>query len=467
MQLPKVFSKELHHQFVVFRKSYSVKRPSFRCNEVLFLKDGPGSGKTAVALDYCANHASALYFSFRSLDAALAPRIFSAAHPDVFSRCVTWSDFFEQLQAYYAKKSGAVFFDDAGMRNDKTDFLDQLQRMLEKNTRFRIFVVFLLRPWEALPLRAKELPLQPFSPAAIRRMLCLKDADTFRLYTLTGGNPYLLSLYDTQMSFAENVQSWLRTDSPFYRFAQDWMASCFRAPESYNTLMYGMATGTNRVSELAELSGYPQNKVEKYLKALEAHGLVVREKEQGSYARYVPANNYLLLWFRCLFAATPDMHGVFPEETCSSYLNVLENGLVPRTFRKSVLYWLDHHQWEYLRSNIDVHAPYKRNVTAQDVRFDYVFQTDERESRYIVIKLFDHLEGRCGLKEWHVIEGAAPSVVPFYRTTLVLASINRFSDACWEQSCKLENVKLVQVQTLTETDFNTLWSDSKKQRTGR
>ena len=114
-----------------------------------------------------------------------------------------------------------------------------------------------------------------------------------------------------------------------------------------------------------------------------------------------------------------------------------------------------------------MHTPYKRNITAKGVRFDYVFKTDERESRYIVIKLFDHLEDRCGLKEWHVIEAAAPSVVPFYRTTLILASINRFSDACWERSCKLENVKLVQVQTLTETDFNTLWSDSKKQRTGR
>ena len=36
-----------------------------------------------------------------------------------------------------------------------------------------------------------------------------------------------------------------------------------------------------------------------------------------------------------------------------------------------------------------------------------------------------------------------------------------------ERSCKLVNVKLVHVQTLTETDFNTLWLDSKKQRTGR
>ena len=112
-------------------------------------------------------------------------------------------------------------------------------------------------------------------------------------------------------------------------------------------------------------------------------------------------------------------------------------------------------------------TPCKRNITAKGVRFDYAFQTDERESRFILIKLFDHLEDRCGLNEWHVIEAAAPSVVPFYRTTLVLASINRFSDACWEQTSKIPNVKLVQVQTLTETDFNTLWSDSKKQRTGR
>ena len=120
-----------------------------------------------------------------------------------------------------------------------------------------------------------------------------------------------------------------------------------------------------------------------------------------------------------------------------------------------------------LRSHIDARTPYKRNITVQGVRFDYVFQTDDRESRYIVIKLFDRLEDRCGLKEWQAIEAAAPSVVPFYRTTLVLASINRFSDACWERTCKLANVKLVQVQTLTEINSNTSWLGNKKQRTGR
>ena len=105
--------------------------------------------------------------------------------------------------------------------------------------------------------------------------------------------------------------------------------------------MYGVATGRSRVSELSELSGFPNNKVDKYLKALEAHGLIVREKEEGSFARYRLANNYLLLWFRFLFAAKAADDGCFSERTFSAFMDYCDNVLLPTTFRQTVLKWLD------------------------------------------------------------------------------------------------------------------------------
>ena len=142
---------------------------------------------------------------------------------------------------------------------------------------------------------AKTEMLGPMSPAALRRIMGLKDEDTFRLYTLTDGNPYLLDQYDREQSLEDNIRFWLVYDSRYYRLAEKWMADCFRSPESYNTLLYGMAMGLNRVSELSDLSGFPMNKVDKYLKALAERHLIVREKESGSRTRYVLANNYLAL----------------------------------------------------------------------------------------------------------------------------------------------------------------------------
>lgn len=64
----------------------------------------------------------------------------------------------------------------------------------------------------------------------------LPDETAAKLYCLTGAVPALISLYDNEQSFEDNVRAFLRTDSPFYRLAESWMNESFRTPESYNTL---------------------------------------------------------------------------------------------------------------------------------------------------------------------------------------------------------------------------------------
>lgn len=450
MLYPKALTDEIRQEYIKYAGSYRARRIDYHHDQVLFIKGGTGAGKTAGALAYCDLYPNTLYFSFKNLDASLAPRVFSSQYSDVFHACETWKDFLNELYDYGVKRHVVIFFDDAGARNDKDEFIQQFQRVLEQNERYSVFVVFLLKPWESLPLRAKERTVNPMSPAELRRVFKLKDEDTFRLYTLTGGNPYLLSAYDVNNSFEDNVRKWLRLDSNYYRLAQKWMAYCFRSPESYNTLMHGVTIGKSRVSELSELSGYPNNKVDKYLKALEAHGLIVREKEAGSYARYRPANNYLLLWFRFLFTAKATSDGSFSEHTFSAFMDYFDNELIPATFRRTVLKWVDHNQSKYLRKRINVQRPYMQDVVIDGIRFDYVFKNDEYESRYIVVKLFDKPNERCGKEEWRAIDAAAPSVVPYYLSTLVVASVSRFSDYCWEATSEDRNVKLVQIQTLNE-----------------
>ena len=369
MLYPKALTDTIKQEYTKYSASYRAKKIDYHYDEVLFVKGIPGAGKTAGALAYCDPYPNTLYFSFKNLDATLAPRVFVSQYPDIFQPCETWDSFADQLYDYGIKRHGVVFFDDVAARNDKDEFILQLQRILEKNRRYSFFVVFLLKPWESLPLNGKEKYIKPISPAELRRIFKLRDEDTFRLYTLTGGNPYLLSAYDVDLSFEENMRKWLHLDSNYYRLAQEWLAYCFRSPESYNTLMYGVATGKSRISELSELSGFPNNKVDKYLKALEAHGLIVREKEAGSYARYRLANNYLLLWFRFLFTAKAIDDSSFSDSTFSAFTDYLDNVLVPATFRQTVLKWLDLHQSKYLREQIDVRKPYKQGVVVdQDQR---------------------------------------------------------------------------------------------------
>ena len=461
MIFPNAFTEIVSENYRRFRKSNRCRQQIYACNEVLFIKGLPGSGKTAGALNYCRLYPSTLYFSFANLDTALAPRIFSKRYPAVFQECRTWEAFFDQLYDYGTKEHCTIFFDDAATRSDKDEFIEGLQRILNLNTRHDFFVVFLMKPWEDLPLTANIQALEPMSPAVLRRIMGLKDEDTFHLYTLTDGNPYLLGQYDCERSFEDNVRSWLEYGSRFRSFAPKWMADCFRSPESYNTLMYGMATGMNRVSEMSDLSGFPMNKVDKYLKALLERDLIIREKEPGSRTRYRLSKNYLTLWYGFLLTSGLTCDGNAPEETVSAFMDYLDNVLVPETFRRTVLQWLDWNYKQYTDGEIDVHKPCMQNVIGNGIKFDYVYKPNERENKYIVVKLFDHLEDRCGREDWCAIDDAVPSVVPYYESTLILASIHRFADYCWQNMAFRKHAKLIQIQTLNKVGFE---KDAKRQK---
>ena len=91
---------------------------------------------------------------------------------------------------------------------------------------------------------------------------------------MTEGIPALVSLFRLDVSFDENIKNLFVANSLYLRYAEENLRREFRSPESYNTLLYGMAIGRNRISQLAEFSGYPKNKCDKYLKALDAAGYI-------------------------------------------------------------------------------------------------------------------------------------------------------------------------------------------------
>ena len=61
-----------------------------------------GMGKTLLARQYCKDH-EALYFSFRNIDAAFAPKLFIPG-------CNDWQEFFGVVRSM--KNRPVIFFDD-------------------------------------------------------------------------------------------------------------------------------------------------------------------------------------------------------------------------------------------------------------------------------------------------------------------------------------------------------------------
>ena len=157
---------------------------------VMYLCGKSGMGKTMLARQYVKNHGG-LYFSFRNLDAALAPRIF-------FPDCSNWDSFFQKILE--TKNRPVIFFDDMDDRNDKDIFLEKLPLL-----KGSAFVVLIYRRESLIPEKAKTLILKPLTPPDLcREYKKLDQRDALRIIAMTDGIPALVSLFRLDVSFKEN-----------------------------------------------------------------------------------------------------------------------------------------------------------------------------------------------------------------------------------------------------------------------
>ena len=232
-----------------------------------------GMGKTSLAQSYLEAYGGQ-YFSFRNLDVTFAPQIFRPG-------CKLWREFFAEIRE--TKNRPVIFFDDVDDRNDKEEFLNALPELVGK-----AYVVLIVRTKMELPFPSDILQMTAVTvPMLLTENKGLDPLDALRTIAITDGIPELVRLYDFQKSFTENLLTLFMQDSAYFRYAESELRRNFRTSETYNILLYGMATGHNRISQLAEFSGFPQNKCDKYLKALDKAGLLetVQRKDTAGHVR--------------------------------------------------------------------------------------------------------------------------------------------------------------------------------------
>ena len=413
--------------------------------KAVFVSGQPGSGKTFAALDFCTKHKENLFFSFKNLDTAFALRAFCNAHAEIFRGCESWFDFFECLKAYGNKKHPLVFFDNAGERNDKDDFYAELNSFLESDS--NITVVLLGRPWEMPPIPCREVEISYFSMPQLADVFSLPDETAAKLYCLTGAVPALISLYDNEQSFEDNVRAFLRTDSAFYRLAANRMNESFRTPESYNTLLYAMAKGYNRIGEIAKFSGFPKNKCDKYIKALIEHGLVIKSPGENGHTKYLPASTYLTLWYKCLLTAVPNPDGSFGEDIFNQFMQVFNDELMSDFYKDMCDYWLEKNLNSISTEYIDTKKSSYHNVKVGNVTFDFAC-----EKKQAVYAYYDITPGgKLTQKFWNEIENSTTKKRPFYENEYVICTVNREPDSFRTLSKRYDNVHIVSQKMLFAT----------------
>ena len=401
---------------------------------VMYLCGKSGMGKTLLARQYAKGH-NGLYFSFRNLDAALAPRIFLPS-------CSNWDEFFRKV--LITKNRPVIFFDDMDDRNDKDIFLKKLSAL--KDT---AFVVLIYKSDAQIPENAKSLIMKPLTPPDLcREYKKLSHLDALRIIAMTDGIPALADLFQLDLSFEENVQSIFAFGSLYLRYAEENLRREFRSPESYNTLLYGMAIGFNRISQLAEFSGYPKNKCDKYLKALDTAGYIEKEQKRDETGtvrtHYYLKGGYLRVWYQIYFPRQHEFIDPLTEETVKDLVSWIDACATKYYFRKLCWRWFfKNTSLYYAGYSIGKDNPSQYDVTINGSLLDFVQHDKDRD---LYMKIWDDPEVGFPKDVFQKIEAATTTVRPFYDNVYYLFSIGRVCNYV-EELRKLDTVAVVELRS--------------------
>lgn len=153
--------------------------------------------------------------------------------------------------------------------------------------------------------RTGQIDLEPFSFMQAREAIGYGFADSVRSYAVTGGTPMYVTLFDYEMSLAENIRN--RVLSPtavLYNESEFLLRTELRNPARYMSILEAIATGHATPNEIAGATGVDSGPLSKYLRTLQRLRLVEREvpvtasKQKSKRSRYRVADEFLRFWFR-------------------------------------------------------------------------------------------------------------------------------------------------------------------------
>ena len=129
--------------------------------------------------------------------------------------------------------------------------------------------------------------------------------DKLRYYCCLGGIPEYLGLVDGNLGFEENIRNiFLKKGAPLFDEPPLIFLDELREPEFYNSILFAIAKGSQRINEIVAETGESSTKVNKYLLTLLQMQIVNRDipfGEENKSSRkgvYTINSKALAFWFR-------------------------------------------------------------------------------------------------------------------------------------------------------------------------
>ena len=154
--------------------------------------------------------------------------------------------------------------------------------------------------------RTGQLDVQPFSFQQAREAIQYHIEDAIRSYSVTGGTPMYLTLFDYfDSSPAENIRSHILSPTAvLYNEPEFLLRTELRSPARYMSILESIALGNTTPNEISGATGIDSGPLSKYLRKLQQLRLIDREvpvtasPKKSKRSKYYVADEFLRFWFR-------------------------------------------------------------------------------------------------------------------------------------------------------------------------
>lgn len=153
-------------------------------------------------------------------------------------------------------------------------------------------------------------------------------SDCIRTYGVIGGVAGYINHWDQRKDLKTNIcRNILNRNGYMHRAAEQLIAAELRELSVYETILYYIASGYDKLNELHLKTGYSRAKISVYMKNLGTFHLVEKETsfETGGWentkkAVYRLKDNYVNFWFRFVYPHLSELYMTSPEQFYDAYI---------------------------------------------------------------------------------------------------------------------------------------------------